>query len=94
MPCQSDEEDQIAPSPPGFSTLASNDGAGHADPDAAGSKAYSDPDVEKQFNKLKGKKLEYHPYLQYTEVIQWKTCPDSVLEPAQINHEIHDFMKS
>ncbi len=33
----------------------------------------SDADVEKQFNESTGKKREYHPFLQYTEVMRWKT---------------------
>jgi hypothetical protein len=86
MPCLSDEEDQIAPSPPCFTTPTKaicNEGARHADPDAAEPKAFSDPDVEKQFDELAGKKLEYcHPYLQYREVMQWKTGPDPLLEPC------------
>jgi hypothetical protein len=33
-------------------------------PDAKGTEADSDPDVEKQFDESTGKKREYHPYLQ------------------------------
>jgi hypothetical protein len=32
---------------------------------------------------------EYNPYLQYTEVKRWSTCADSILETAQVNHEIY-----
>ncbi len=50
--------------------------------------AYSDPDVEKQFDQSTGKKWEYSPYFHYTEVMLWK-----VLEPAQIDHAIYTLMK-
>ncbi len=36
---------------------------------------------------------EYHLFLEYTEVMRWKAGPDSVLEPAQIDHAIYTLMK-
>ncbi len=47
LPRRSDEEDDAAPPPPGFTMQTKaihNDGACHADPDAEGTKADSDPD--------------------------------------------------
>jgi hypothetical protein len=96
MPRRSDEENDAAPPPPNFTmpTKASrNDGAGHAEPDAKGTKSESDADVEKELDESTGKKREYHPFLEYTEVMQWKTGPDSLLQPAQINHEIYTCMR-
>ncbi len=49
--------------------------------------------VEKLFDQSTGQKREHHPYLQYIEVMRWKTCPESILEPAQIEHEIYTYMK-
>ena len=51
------EEELDAPPPPGFSTSTKangNDGAGHAEPDAEGTKDESDAYVEKQFDKSTG----------------------------------------
>ncbi len=60
MPCrESEEEDEKA---------SRNDGACHAEPDAEGTEDESDPDVEKKIDESTGKKREYHPFLQYTEV--------------------------
>ncbi len=53
MPSRSDKEDQIAPPPPGFTVQTKairNDRACRAGPDAEGTEADSDPDVEKQFD--------------------------------------------
>jgi hypothetical protein len=96
MPRRESEEEDDAPLPPGFTTQVKairNDEACHADPDAEGTEADSDPDVEKQFDESTGKKLKYNPYLQYTEVMRWSTGPDSLLEQAQIDHEIYTLMK-
>jgi hypothetical protein len=96
MPGRDSEEEDDAPPPPAFTTptkASRNDGAGHADLDAEGTKDESDPDVEKQFDETTGKKQEYHPFLQYTESKRWKTCSDSVLEPAQIDHETYTLMR-
>ena len=54
MSCQSDEEDDAAPPPPGISTPTKaicNDGAAHAESDAARMETESDANVEKQFDK-------------------------------------------
>ena len=90
------EEELDAPPPPGFSTptkVNGNDGAGHAEPDAEGTESESDADVEKQFDESTGKKREYHPFRQYTEIKRWKTGAESELEDEQINHEIYTLMK-
>ena len=57
-----------------------NDGAGHADQDAEGTKSESDADFEKQFDESTGKKRKYSAYLKYTEVKRWSTGKDSVME--------------
>ncbi len=46
------------------------------------------PDVEKQSDESTGKKREYHPFRQYTEIKRWKTGADSELEDEEINHEV------
>ncbi len=85
--------------PPCFVTptkAIGNDGASHAGPDAEETEAKPDAYVEKQFNESSqstGKKRKHNPYLQYTEVKLWKTGPDSLLEPAQINHEMYTHIK-
>ena len=51
MSCRSDEEEDAAPSPPGFTMLTkhiSNDGACHGKPDAEGTDVESDSDVDGQ----------------------------------------------
>jgi hypothetical protein len=96
MSCRSDEEDNPAPSPPGFympTKVEINDGACHAGSDANGTEADSYLNVEKQVDESTGKKRNYNPYLQYTEIKRWPTCTDSLLEPAQINQEIYTLMK-
>ncbi len=93
---QSDEEDDPAPPPPCFSTptkAVGSDGACHACQEAEETEAELDDNVEKQFEESTGKKRNYNPYLQYAEGMRWKTCPDSLLEPAQINHEMYTLMK-
>ena len=90
------DEERDALLPPGFSTptkVNGNDGAGHAEPDAEGTESESDADVEKQFDESTGKKREYHPFRQYTEIKRWKTGAESELEEEQINHEIYTLMK-
>ena len=57
MPCRSDEEGDAAPSDPPFSTPKKadcNDGAGHAESDAARTETESDANVEKQFDESTG----------------------------------------
>ncbi len=96
MSRQESEEDNAAPPPPILTTptkASRNDGAGHASSDAEGTEFESDANVEKQFDESKGKKLAYHLFLEYREVMRWKTGSDSVLEPAQIDHEIYTLMK-
>ena len=54
---RSDEEDNAALPPPGFSTPTKadrNDGAGHGEPDAEGTNAESDSNVKKKFDKSTG----------------------------------------
>ncbi len=89
------EEEHDAPPPLSFSTPTShsNDGACHAKPDAEGTEVGSEADVEKQFDESTGKKREYHPFRQYTEIKRWKTGSDSELDPEQINHEIYTLLK-
>ncbi len=73
MPCQSDEQDQIAPLPPVFTTQTKaigNDVASHAGMDAEETKAKLEANVEKQFNVSTGNKRKYNSYLQYTEIKQ------------------------
>ncbi len=65
----------------------------HAGPDAEATESESDADVEKQFDESTGKQRKHNPYFQYTEVMRWKIGPDSLLEPAQIDHEIYTLMK-
>jgi hypothetical protein len=67
------EEDDAAPPPPILTTqkkVSRNDGTGHTEPDAEGTESESDANVEKQFDESTGKKREYHPFLQYTEVMR------------------------
>ena len=94
MPRRESEEEDDALSPPGFSTptkVIRNDEAGHAEPDAEGTESESDADVEKQFDESTGKKREYHPFRQYTEVKQTGSEPE--LETEEIHHEIYSCMK-
>ncbi len=66
--------------PPGFITPTKadhNDGAGHAEPEAEGTEDESAAEVEKQFDESTGKKREYHPFSQYTEIKRWKTGSES-----------------
>ena len=57
MPRPESEEEGAALPPPGFTMLTKhihNDGACHGEPDAEGSDAKSDSDVEKQFDESTG----------------------------------------
>ncbi len=57
MPRPDSEEEDDAPLQPSFTTptkLSRNDGAGHAEPDAEGTKSKSDANVEKQFDESTG----------------------------------------
>ena len=90
------EEEHDALLPPGFSTPTKadrNDGAGHAEPEAEGTEDESAADVEKLFDESTGKKQEYYPFRQYTEVKRWKTGSDSELKTEEINHEIYSLKK-
>ena len=98
MPRRSDEEDDAAPPPPGFSTPnkaspSRNDGAGHAEPDAELTEYESDADVEKEFDESTGKKRSYTGYHTYRLIKEWATGPHSLLEDAEIEHEIYTEMK-
>ena len=96
MSCRSDEEDDAALPPPGFSTPTKpkgNDGAGHVSPDAGRMETDSDPDVEKQFEESTGKKRCYAGPLVYRVVKEWTTCPQAELEDREIEHQIYTEMK-
>jgi hypothetical protein len=83
MSDQECEEQHNALLPPGYSTQKKancNDGACHAEPEAEGTEDESHADVEKKFEESTGKKREYHPFCQYTEIKRWKTGNDSELE--------------
>ena len=57
MLCPESEEEDAALPPPGFTMLTKhirNDGACHGEPDAEGSDAESDSDVEKKFDESTG----------------------------------------
>jgi hypothetical protein len=97
MPRQESEDDNAAPLQPAFplqTKAIRNYGACHGKQDAEGTESESDADVERAFNESTGKKCRYNPYLQYTEVKRWSTGADSILEPAQINHEICTLTKN
>ena len=107
--CRSDEEGDAAPPDPAFSTptkVNRKAGAGHAESDAERMETDSEADVEKQLDKSTGRgksktkprkstgeKRPYAPFHQYREVGRWATGQDSVLEPAEIEHEICTLMK-
>ena len=109
MPCRSDEEECNAPLDAAFSTptkVNSNAGAGHAESDAERMVTDSEADVEKQFAKSTGRgksktkprksteeKRPYAPFSEYLEVRRWTTGQDSILEPKEIDCEIHMHMK-
>ena len=96
MSCPESEQIDAAPPPPGFTTPTKpdrNDGAGHAESNAARMETESDADVEKQFDESTGKKRTYHPYLVYTEIKSWATGEDSILDPAEIKREQYMLMK-
>ena len=98
MPRRSDEEDDAAAPEPGFSTQTNadcNDGASHAEPDAEGTEADPDADVEKEFEST-GKKHNYAGPHSYRLIKKWATGPHAVLEDAgihlwkQYSKEYHD----
>ena len=94
MPCGSDGEESNAPPDPSFSTptkVIRNAGAAHAESDAEGME--TEADVEKQFDKSTGKKRKFAPFHEYSVVGQWATGPDSLLEPAEIEHQIKMLME-
>ncbi len=87
------EEDDAAPPPPILTTPTKassnlNDGAGHAGSDAEGTENESEADVEKQLEESTGKKRAYHPFLEYIEVMQWKTGSDNRLIPCWSPHKL------
>ena len=81
MSCPESEEIDAAPPPPGFSTPTKairNDGACHVSPDAEGTNAESDADVEKQFDESTGqtrKKRKFAPFLEYRVIEEWSLAP-------------------
>ena len=96
MPCQDHESEDAALPPSGFTTPTKancNDGAGHCGSDAKETKSELDADVEEEFDELTCKKRKGSAYLKYTEIKRRSTRKDSMLEPAQISHEIYTLMK-
>ena len=96
MPRQESEGDDAAAPDPAFSTPKKadrNDRAGHAKPDAERIETESEADVEKQFDKSTGKKRKFAPFHEYRVVGEWATGPDSLLEDAEIEHQIKMLMK-
>ena len=99
MSCPEPEQIVAAPPPPGFSTPTKadrNDGAGHAESNAERTDAESDADVDKQFDESTGKmhkKRKFAPPHEYRVIDEWVLGPDSVMEPAEIDHEIKKHLK-
>ncbi len=68
MPGRKSEQEDDAPPSHSFTTLTKanhNDGAGNADPDAEGTESESESNVEKEFEKSTGEKLNYNGYYKY-----------------------------
>ena len=98
MSCPEPEEIDAAPQPPRCSTPPqdeSNGRAAHAESDDERMKTDSEAEVEKQFDKSTGKKRKhtYGAFHEYREVGRWATGTDSLLEPAEIEHQIRMLMK-
>ena len=99
MSCPESEEIDAAPPPPGFSTPTKadrNDGAAHAESDAERMETASEGDVEKEFEESTGKmhkKRKFAPPHEYRLIEEWVLGPDSVMEPAEIDHEIKKHLK-
>ena len=98
MSCPASEEIEAAPPPPVCPTPPqdeSNGGAAHAESDAERMETASEADGEKQFDKSTGKKRKhtYGAFLEYREVGRWSTGPDSLLEKAEIDHQVRMHMK-
>ena len=92
MSCRSDEEDDAARPPPGFTTQTKairNDGAGHVGSDAERMDTKSDADVEKQFDESTGKKRNYAGRHSYRFIKEWDTGPRALLDDTVIDHEIY-----
>ena len=98
MSCPEAEQIDAAPPPPACSTPPedkSNGGAAHAESDADRMETESEGDGEKHFDKSTGKRRKhtYGAFREYREVGWWSTGPDSLLEPAEIDHQIKMLMK-
>ena len=99
MPRTESEEGDAALPPPGYTTPTKairNDGAGHAESNAEGTDAESDANVDKQFDESTGKmhkKRKFAPPHEYRVIDEWVLGADSVLEPAEIDHEIKKHLK-
>jgi hypothetical protein len=68
MSCRDCEDENDAPLPPVFTTQTK--ASRNPDADLEGTESESNVYVEKQFDKSTGQMREYHPYLEYTEVMR------------------------
>ena len=98
MSCPEPEQIAAAPQSPCCTTPPqdeSNGGAAHAESDAEKMETESEGDGEKEFDKSTGKKRKhtYGAFREYGEVGRWSTGPDSLLDPAEIDHQIRMLMK-
>jgi hypothetical protein len=98
MSCPEPEQIAAAPPPPVSPPPPqdeSNGGAAHAESDVERMESESDGDGEKKFDKSTGKKRNhtYGAFREYREVGRWPTGPDSLLDPAEIDHHIKMRMK-
>ena len=99
MSCPEPEQIDAAPPPPGCTTppqVESNGGAAHAESDAERMETASEGDVEKEFEESTGKmhkKRKFAPPHEYRLIEEWVLGPDSVMEPAEIDHEIKKHLK-
>ena len=98
MSCPEPEQIDAAPPPPVRPPPTqdeSNGGAAHAESDAEKMETESEGDGEKEFDKSTGKKRKhtYCAFREYREVGRWSTGPDSLLDPAEIDHQIKMLMK-
>ena len=98
MSCPEPEQIDAALPPPCCSTPPqdeSNGWAAHAESDAQGMETESDADVAKQFDKSTGKKCKhtYGAFHEYREVGRWATGPVSLLEKAEIEHQVRMLMR-
>ena len=96
MSCPEPEQICAAPQPPRCSTPQQDESnGGAAESDAERMETESDGDGEKKIGKSTGKKRNhtYGAFREYREVGRWPTGPDSLLDPAEIDHHIKMRMK-